>query len=63
MNKKVEVKNLYKVFGKKNKKALELLKKGESKDVILKKTKQVVALNNVSLSVNDGEIFVVMGLS
>ncbi|MGO2118297.1 MAG: hypothetical protein ACTH29_05090 [Fusobacterium sp.] len=37
MNKKVEVKNLYKVFGKKNKKALELLKKGESKDVILKK--------------------------
>lgn len=63
VNKKVEVKNLYKVFGKKNKKALELLKKGESKDVILKKTKQVVALNNVSLSVNDGEIFVVMGLS
>ncbi|MGO3802147.1 MAG: glycine betaine/L-proline ABC transporter ATP-binding protein, partial [Fusobacterium sp.] len=63
MNKKVEVKNLYKVFGKKGKKALDLLGKGESKDVILKKTKQVVALNNVSLSVNDGEIFVVMGLS
>ena len=63
MKKKVEVKNLYKVFGKKNKKVIDLLEKGESKDSILNKTKQVVALNNVSLSINDGEIFVVMGLS
>jgi len=63
VKKKVEVKNLYKVFGKKNKKVIDLLEKGESKDSILNKTKQVVALNNVSLSINDGEIFVVMGLS
>lgn len=63
MNKKVEVKNLYKIFGNKKSKAFESLKNGKSKDVILNETNQVVALNNVSLSVNDGEIFVVMGLS
>ncbi|WP_432404047.1 quaternary amine ABC transporter ATP-binding protein [Wukongibacter sp. M2B1] len=63
MKKKVEIENVYKIFGKKGKKAIELLKKGETKKTILNKTKQVVALNNVSLSINEGEVFVVMGLS
>ncbi|WP_026896290.1 quaternary amine ABC transporter ATP-binding protein [Clostridiisalibacter paucivorans] len=60
---KIEIKNLYKIFGKNPNKAMELIKKGLDKDKIMEKTKQVVGLNNVSLSINEGEIFVVMGLS
>ncbi|WZL73297.1 glycine betaine/L-proline ABC transporter ATP-binding protein [Clostridiaceae bacterium 35-E11] len=60
---KVKVENLYKIFGKRPGKALEELKKKKDKNTILKETKQVVALNNVSMDIKDGEIFVVMGLS
>lgn len=61
--KKVEIKNLYKIFGKKSKKILQLVKEGKTKENILNATNHVVALNNVSFHVNDGEVFVVMGLS
>ncbi|PKM79916.1 MAG: glycine/betaine ABC transporter ATP-binding protein [Firmicutes bacterium HGW-Firmicutes-14] len=60
---KIEVKNLYKIFGKQPDKAVELLQKGESKENILNQTGQVVGLRNVSFSIKEGEIFVVMGLS
>lgn len=63
MEEKVIIKNLYKVFGDNPVKALELLKKNVSKDEILNKTKSVIGLNDVSLSIKEGEIFVVMGLS
>ncbi len=59
----IEVKNVYKVFGKQPDKALELLKKGNSKDQILEKTGQTIAVNDVSFTVKAGETFVVMGLS
>ena len=40
-----------------------MLKKGKSKNEILKETGCTIAVNNASLSVREGEIFVIMGLS
>lgn len=60
---KFEIKNLYKIYGKNVDSALKLLKAGANKDGILTKTKQVVGLDNINLSIEEGEIFVVMGLS
>lgn len=60
---KIEVKNLYKIFGTTPKKILPLIKNGLSKAEILKKTKHTVGVNNASFYVEEGEIFVVMGLS
>ncbi len=60
---KVSVENLYKVYGSKPKKALELVKKGISKEELLKKTGNGIGINNANFEVNEGEIFVVMGLS
>jgi glycine betaine/proline transport system ATP-binding protein len=61
--KKIEVRNLYKVFGKEPKRALEPLKAGAEKEEILKKYKLGVGVNNASFDVKEGEILVVMGLS
>lgn len=63
MKTKIEVKNLIKVFSSQPQKALKLLDKGMSKDQILAETGLTVGVNNVSFTVNEGEIFVVMGLS
>lgn len=60
---KIEIKNMYKIFGAQPQKAYELLKKSKNKDEILAETKTVVALNDVSMSIKSGETFVVMGLS
>jgi len=63
MTEKIIVKNLVKAFGSRPKLALEKLKKGWTKKEILEKTGQTVGLNNVSFSVDEGEIFVIIGLS
>lgn len=60
---KIEIKNLYKVFGSDPGKGLKLLEKGLSKDEIYEKTKLTVGVQDASFEVNKGEIFVVMGLS
>jgi len=60
---KIEVKNLVKVFGSQTQKALEMFQKGFTKEQILTKTGQTIAVNNISFSVEDGETFVIMGLS
>ncbi len=60
---KLEVKNIYKIFGPSPKSVIPLLKSGEDKDKILKKHKHGVGVNDASFSVETGEIFVVMGLS
>ncbi len=59
---KVEVKNLYKVFGPNPQKILPLVKGGSSKDEMLK-TGHTVGVNDVSFAVEEGETFVIMGLS
>ena len=60
---KIKVENLTKIFGKKPKKALDLLDKNTSKDDILKQTGNTVGVNKADFEVQDGEIFVIMGLS
>jgi glycine betaine/proline transport system ATP-binding protein len=60
---KIEVKNLYKIFGPHPRQALKKLESGVSKDDLFKKTGHTVGVHDVSFSVEQGEIFVVMGLS
>ena len=63
MSEKIVVNNLVKIFGTKPQIALEKLKEGWNKDEILNKTGQTVGLRDVSFSVKEGEIFVIIGLS
>ena len=60
---KVEVKGLYKIFGTTPKKILPMIKKGMSKDEILKKTGHGIGVNNANFNVEEGETFVLLGLS
>ncbi len=60
---KIKVEGLTKVFGKKPKRALDMLAQGKSKADILKETGHTVGVNQASFEVEDGEIFVIMGLS
>ncbi len=59
----IEIKNVFKIFGTNTEKALKLVGENNSKEDILEKTGCTVAVNDVSLSIKKGEIFVVMGLS
>ena len=59
----IRIKNLYKIFGKDEKKVLEQVKAGKSKDTILAETGHTVGLSDINLDVYPGEIFVIMGLS
>jgi glycine betaine/proline transport system ATP-binding protein len=63
MEYKLEVKNLYKIFGNKPKKAMKMLEAGASKESIFSQTGMTVGVQNASLQIKEGEIFVVMGLS
>lgn len=60
---KIEIKNLYLVFGQEKNKAAKMLKDNKSKADILKATGCTVAVKNANLTINEGEIFVIMGLS
>lgn len=57
------VRNLSKIFGPKPERAAELMRQGLGRNEIFERTGNMVAVNDVSLSVRAGEIFVVMGLS
>ncbi|MDY0363017.1 MAG: glycine betaine/L-proline ABC transporter ATP-binding protein [Desulforegulaceae bacterium] len=60
---KIQIKEVYKIFGPNPKKAIKLLKDGMTKDELLDKTKHSVGVGGVSFDVKEGEILVVMGLS
>lgn len=60
---KIEVKSVYKVFGPKPADAMKLVKQGVSKDEVLKRTGHTLGLKDVTLSIEEGQTFVVMGLS
>jgi glycine betaine/proline transport system ATP-binding protein len=62
-NIKLQIKNLYKVFGKSPKKALKMLDQGVSKDDIFSKTGMTIGVQDASFDIYEGEIFVIMGLS
>ncbi|SMY35151.1 quaternary amine ABC transporter ATP-binding protein [Photobacterium andalusiense] len=59
----IQVKNLYKIFGPKDKQVLTKVKAGQSKDAILAETGHTVGLSDINLNIYAGEIFVIMGLS
>jgi glycine betaine/proline transport system ATP-binding protein len=59
----LEVKNLFKVFGETPEDAFTLIEQGLNKDQIFEQTGLTVGVKDVSLSINEGEIFVIMGLS
>jgi glycine betaine/proline transport system ATP-binding protein len=64
LTEKIRLNNVYKIFGDQPRgRALELAKAGVNKDDVQIRTNHVVGLTDVSFTVNEGEIFVVMGLS
>ncbi len=60
---KIEVKNLFKIFGPQPKKALKLLEQGLDKEAIFEKIETTVGVQDASFEILSGEIFVIMGLS
>ena len=60
---KKEINVLYLVLGKEKQKALRMLKEGKTKMEILKATGGTVAVKKGNLSINEGEISVIMGRS
>lgn len=60
---KIDIKDLYLIFGAEKSRAYQQLKKGKNKADILKNTGCTIAVQEANLSINEGEIFVIMGLS
>ncbi|MDX5629792.1 MULTISPECIES: glycine betaine/L-proline ABC transporter ATP-binding protein ProV [unclassified Brenneria] len=60
---KLEVKNLYKIFGEHPNRAFKLIDKGLTKDQIFEKTGLTLGVKDANLAIEEGEIFVIMGLS
>lgn len=60
---KIEIRNVFKIFGHQEAKGLELARQGLGKDEILNQSGCSVGLNNVSMTIEPGKIFVIMGLS
>ena len=51
---KIEIRNLYLIFGKEKHKAEKMLKEGKTKEEILKVTGCTVAVKDANLSINEG---------
>ena len=60
---KIEIKNLYKIFGAKDLSLVPLVRDGISKQELLDKHNHVLGLNNVNLSIPEQKVQVIMGLS
>ncbi|HWO75669.1 MAG TPA: glycine betaine/L-proline ABC transporter ATP-binding protein [Bacillus sp. (in: firmicutes)] len=63
MGVKIKVEHVSKIFGPKPESIIPMVRKGKSKEEILKETNHTVGVYDASLEVNEGEIFVIMGLS
>lgn len=63
MNEKIHIENLYKIFGPDPQKGLKLCREGFSKEEIQEKTALTVGVQDANFAINEGEIFVIMGLS
>ena len=59
---KLEVKNLYKIFGEHPERAFKLLDKGLTKDRLFE-NRLIARRKDATLAIEEGEIFVIMGLS
>ncbi|MDB3964149.1 glycine betaine/L-proline ABC transporter ATP-binding protein [Candidatus Pelagibacter sp.] len=60
---KIEINNIYKIFGTSPDSVMDMVKNGSTKDEVLEQTGHTVGLDNVSLNIEEGETFVCMGLS
>ena len=60
---KIEINNVYKIFGNNPNSILPMVKDGATKEQVLEETGHTVGLDNVSLKIQEGETFVCMGLS
>ena len=60
---KIEINNIYKIFGNNPNSVMDMVKNGSTKDEVLEQTGHTVGLDNVSLNIEEGETFVCMGLS
>ncbi|WP_322010760.1 betaine/proline/choline family ABC transporter ATP-binding protein [Paraburkholderia sp. J12] len=63
MTDRLKIERLYKVFADRPAAALDMLRRGASKADVLRETGQVVGLDDVSLSVPSGAMYMIMGLS
>ena len=59
----IEVRNLYKIYGTQPASYIDAVKDGMSKTELLEKHGHVIALNNINISMEPGQIQIVMGLS
>ncbi len=62
-DKKIEVKGLTLVFGKNRERGIKLLEQGKTIQEIREETGIAIGVNNVSFDVEEGEMFVIVGLS
>ena len=60
---KIQINNIYKIFGNDPNSVMDMVKNGSTKDEVLEQTGHTVGLDNVSLNIEEGETFVCMGLS
>ncbi len=60
---KIEVQNIYKIFGPRPQRWLEAVREGMSKEDLLERSGHTLGLRDISLSVQEGTIHVIMGLS
>jgi len=59
----IKVEKLTKIFGRRPRLAVNLLKENKTKDEILEETGMTVGVNQATFEVSAGEVFVIMGLS
>lgn len=60
---KIEIKNIFKVFGPKPTASMDAVRAGIGKDELLTKNGHVLGLRDISLTIEEGSIYVIMGLS
>ncbi|WP_353173112.1 quaternary amine ABC transporter ATP-binding protein [Paracandidimonas soli] len=60
---KIEVRNIYKIFGSHPERWLDEARNGISKEDLLARSGHTLGLRDISLSIEEGSIYVVMGLS
>ena len=58
---KIEIKNVYKIFGNNPQSVMPMVRDGANKEEVLEQTGHTVGLDNVSLNIEEGETFVCMG--
>ncbi len=63
MSDKIVVSDVYKIFGPQPQRAHEMIKAGKDKDEIFAETGLTVGVQQASFAIEEGEVFVIMGLS